>query len=65
MLNRHTDGQTITSSVWSAQKEAQKIVEWIRAQRFMGWHNGTNPMRTQLFERFRPKYTAITAVLTF
>ena len=49
-------------------KGGPKIAEWIRAQRFMGyaftgWRDGNRPMRTLLYERFGPKYTASTAVL--
>ena len=49
-------------------KGGPKIAGWMRAQRFMnqeftGWRDGNNPMRTQLFERLGPKYTASTAVL--
>ena len=60
-----TDGNVL-SVVRS--KGGPKIAEWIRAQRFMGqdftgWRNGARPMRTRLYERFGPKYTASTAVL--
>ena len=48
-------------------KGGPKIAVWIRAKRFMGhdftgWRNDDRPMRTPLYERFDPKYTASTAV---
>ena len=51
-------------------KGGPKIAEWIRAQRFMGhaftgWKDGNRPMRTLLYERFGPKYTASLGGLKF